>query len=67
MTNRCKAGTTDCSSQELNRELSDVLIAISVVSRRIADKISIIGDIGKLNMEGGSPNGEDKRIVHARS
>lgn len=66
MTNRCKVGTTDCSSQELNRELSDVLIAISIVSRRIADRISIVGGREKLNTEGGCPNGKDKRIVHAR-
>lgn len=67
MTNRCKVGTTDYSSQELNRELSDVLIAISVVSRRIADRISIVSGREKLNTEGGCQNGKDKRIVHARS
>ena len=66
MTNRCKAGTADGSNQELNRELSDVLIAISVVSRRIADRISAVGGGEKVNKEGGSPNGKGKRIVHAR-
>lgn len=64
MTNRCKVGTTDYSSQELN--LSDVLIAISVVSRQIADRISIVGGREKLSTEGRCPNGKDKRIVHAR-
>lgn len=64
MTNRCRTGT-DNSSQELDRELSDVLIAISVVSRRIADRISVVSG-GEKNMEGGSPNGKSKRIIHAR-
>ena len=64
MTNRCRTGTGG-SSQELDRELSDVLIAISVVSRRIADRISVVSGGEKVNMEGGSPNGKSKRIVHA--
>ena len=64
MTNRCEAGTNS-SSQELDRELSDVLIAISVVSRRIADRLSVVSN-GEKVMEGGNPNGKSKRIVHAR-
>jgi len=64
MTNRCRTGTNG-SSQELDRELSDVLIAISVVSKRIADRISAVSGDEKI-MEGGSPNGKSKRIVHAR-
>ena len=63
MTTRCRTGTNGRSSQELDRELSDVLIAISVVSRRSADRLSA-GD-GKLNMEGGRPNGKDERVVYA--
>ena len=55
MTNRCGTGTGG-SSQELDRELSDVLIAISVVSRRIADRISVVSGGEKVNMEGGSLN-----------
>ena len=65
MTTRCKAGTNGCSSQELDRELSDVLIAISVVSKRIADRITAVST-EKVNMEGGSQNGKSERIVHAR-
>ena len=64
MTNRCGTGTGG-SSQELDRELSDVLIAISVVSRRIAERLSVAGS-GKKIMEGGILNGKSKRIVHAR-
>ena len=66
MTTRCKAGTNSCSSQELDRELSDVLIAISVVSKRIADRITAVSGSEKVNMEGGSLNGKSERIVHAR-
>lgn len=65
MTNRCRTGTGG-SSQELDRELSDVLIAISVVSRRIADRLTAVSAREKVNMEGGSTNGKSKRIVHAR-
>lgn len=65
MKNRCRTGTGG-SSQELDRELSDVLIAISVVSSRIADRISVVSGSEKVNMEGGSPNGKSKRIVHSR-
>lgn len=64
MTTKCRSGTGCRKSSDIDRELSDVLIAISVVSRRIADRLSA-GD-GKLNMEGGSPHGKSERIVHAR-
>ena len=64
MTNRCRTGTGG-SSQELDRELSDVLITISVVSRRIADRLSVVSS-GEKIMEGESQNGKSKRIVHAR-
>ena len=64
MTTKCRSGTGCREDSNLDRELSDVLIAISVVSRRIADRLSA-GD-GKLNMEGGSPHGKSKRVVHDR-
>ena len=60
MTNRCRTGTNDCKSQELDRELSDVLIAISVVSKRIADRLSAVSGGEKMNMEGGNPDGKGK-------
>ena len=63
MTTRCRTGTNGRSSQELDRELSDVLIAISVVS--IADRIDAVSTGQKLNMEGGRPNGKDERVVYA--
>ena len=66
MTIRCRTGTSGCNIQKLDRELSDVLIAISVVSRRIADRISVVSGGEKVNMEGGGLNGKSKRTVHAR-
>ena len=63
MTNRCRTDTGG-GSQKLDRELSDVLIAISVVSRRIADRIAVVSS-GKI-MEGERQNGKSKRMVHAR-
>lgn len=65
MTNRCRTGISGCRKQELDRELSDVLIAISIVSKRIADRISTISGEEKA-VEGGNPNGKSKRIIHAR-
>ena len=65
MTSRCRTGTSGCNSQVLDRELSDVLIAISVVSKRIADRITAVST-EKVNMEGGSLNGKSERIIHAR-
>ena len=66
MTSRCRTGTSGCNSQVLDRELSDVLIAISVVSKRIADRITAVSGSEKVNMEGASLNGKSERIVHAR-
>lgn len=60
MINRCDTGID--GSQELDRELSDVLIAISIVSRRIADRISAVR---KTNMKEGANDEESKRIVYA--
>lgn len=63
MTTKCRSGTY--KSQELDRELSNVLMAISVVSKRLADKVAILSEEEK-NMEGGNPNGKSQRIVSIR-
>ncbi len=64
MTNRIRNGT-DCCERNLDKELSEVLLSVSVVSKRIADRLSVSSE-GKLNMEGGSSYGKSKRIIHAR-
>lgn len=65
MTIRCRSGTRANSSQELDRELSDVLIAISVVSRRIADRFLAVSATETVKMKGDNPNGKRTRIIHA--
>nr|DAJ17969.1 MAG TPA: hypothetical protein [Siphoviridae sp. ct4aE30] len=65
MTIRCRSGTRANSSQELDRELSDVLIAISVVSRRIADRFLAVSATEKVKRKGDNPNGKRTRIIHA--
>lgn len=66
MTTKRSSGAKRCECEKLNRELTDVLIAISVVSKRIADRISKDGDTRQISMEGGNSNGKSKRIVVAR-
>jgi hypothetical protein len=64
MTIRCRSGTKANGRQELDRELSDVLIAISVVSRRIADRFSAVSTTEKMKRKGDNPNGKRTRIIH---
>lgn len=49
MTTKCRSGTGCRKSSDLDRELSDVLIAISVVSKRTADRITAVS--GRENAE----------------
>lgn len=49
MTTKCRSGTGCRESSDLDRELPDVLIAISVVSKRIADRITAVS--GRENAE----------------
>lgn len=65
MTTKCRSGTCRDRSRELDRELSEVLTAISVVSKRIADRLDAVSTGEKVNMEGGRPNGKDERVVYA--
>ncbi len=62
---KCRAGTCCNESRKLDRELSDVLIAISVISRRIADRIAQVGSEENCNAKGGNLNGKNKRVVNS--
>lgn len=42
MTIKCRTGTEKCSSSQLDTELIDTLVAISVVSKRLAEKLNIL-------------------------
>jgi len=45
---------------EIDEELADVLMAISVVSRRLARKLAMLSRQDKQNKEGGQPNEQDE-------
>jgi hypothetical protein len=45
---------------EIDEELADVLMAISVVSRRLARKLAMLSRQGKQNKEGGQSDEQDK-------
>lgn len=64
MTIRCRTGTEKCSGGQLDAELVDTLVAISVVSKRIAEKLNVLSQQGKTG-EGGKPNGQGQRIITA--
>lgn len=64
MTIRCGACTEKCDSNQLNTDLIDTLVAISVVSKRLAEKLNILSRQEKTR-EGGNPNGKGQRIITA--
>ena len=64
MTIRCRTGTEKCSSSQLDAELVDTLVAISVVSKRLAEKLNTLSKQEKAR-EGGNPNGKGQRIITA--
>ena len=45
---------------KIDEELADVLMAISVVSRRLARKLVLLSQQGKQNKEGGQSNEQDE-------
>lgn len=61
MTTRVRNGT-GCQGTDLDKELSEVLLSISIVSKRIADRLNACSK-EKLNMEGDHDHGKSKRIV----
>lgn len=62
MTIRCRTGTARCDSKQLDTELIDTFIAISVVSKRLAEKLNTLSKQKKAR-EGGTPNGKSQRII----
>ncbi len=46
--------------QQLDEELADTLTAISVVSKRLAQKIKALSAKEQENKEGGAPDGQDE-------
>lgn len=64
MTIRCRTCTEKCDSNQLDIELIDTLVAISVVSKRLAEKLNALSKQEKTG-EGGKPNGQGQRIITA--
>ena len=64
MTIRCRTCTEKCDSNQLDTELIDTLVAISVVSKRLAEKLNTLSKQEKVG-EGGKPNWKGQRIITA--
>ena len=54
MTIKCRTGTEKCDSNQLDTELINTLVVISVVSKRLAEKLNTLSKAG----EGGNTNGK---------
>lgn len=57
MTIRCRTCTEKCDSNQLDTELINTLVAISVVSKRLAEKLNTLSKQEKAR-EGGNSNGK---------
>lgn len=55
-----KQNDTNSYNREIDDELADVLTAISVVSKRLARKLTTLSQQEKEKMEGGKPDEQDK-------
>lgn len=64
MTIRCRTCTEKCDSNQLDTELINTLVAISVVSKRLAEKLNTLSKQEKAR-EGGNSNGKGQRIIAA--
>ena len=64
MTIRCRTCIEKCDSNQLDTELIDTLVAISVVSKRLAEKLNMLSN-QEIAGEGGNPNGKGQRIITA--
>lgn len=64
MTTRCRTCTEKCDSNQLDIELIDTLVAISVVSKRLAEKLNMLSKQENTG-KGGKTNGKGQRIIAA--
>ena len=55
-----KQTDTECRNREIDEELADVLIAISVVSKRLARKLTVLKREDERMAEGGKPDEQDE-------
>jgi hypothetical protein len=55
-----KQTDTEYRNREMDEELADVLIAISVVSKRLARKLTVLQREDERMAEGGKPDEQDE-------
>jgi len=60
METQSKQIDTECRNREIDEELADVLIAISVVSKRLARKLTVLKREDERMAEGGKPDEQDE-------
>lgn len=60
METQAKQTDTEYRNSEIDEELADVLIAISVVSKRLARKLTMLKRQDERMAEGGKPDEQDE-------
>lgn len=60
MHTQAKQSGTEYYNREMDEELADVLTAISVVSKRLARKLTTLSRQDKQETEGGKTDGQDE-------
>ena len=60
MQTETKGIDTSLQDQEFNEEMAGILVAISVVSKRLAKKIMALEQQDRQKRKGGKPGGQDE-------
>jgi len=60
METQVKQADTEIRDREMDEELADVLTAISVVSKRLARKLTMLSRQDEQTSEGGNSNEQDE-------
>jgi hypothetical protein len=60
METHSKQTDTDSRDHETDEELADILTAISVVSKRLARKLTMLSQLAKEKTEGGKSDEQDE-------
>ena len=60
METQAKQTDTKCRDREIDEELADVLTAISVVSKRLAQKLTMLSRQDEQKAEGGNSGEQDE-------
>ena len=60
METQAKQTDTECRDREMDEELADVLTAISVVSKRLARKLTMLSQQDEQKAEGGKYDGQNE-------